>query len=167
MSKRVLVTYATRAGSTVEVVSAISEVLAARGFSVEIQPVKHNPQVKEYQAVVIGSAIRMNSWLPEAMDFIKRHQTDLNEIPTVIFTVHILNTGEDETSRVSRPAYTIPVRELLSPIDEAFFAGKIDYSNLSFFDRALAQADEKNTGALASDFRNWDKIRAWAQTILA
>jgi menaquinone-dependent protoporphyrinogen oxidase len=167
MSKNVLVTYATRAGSTFEVASVIGEVLAARGFSIEVRPVKENPIVKEYQAVVMGSAIRMGNWLPEAMDFIIRNQSALNQVPTVIFTVHMLNTGGDAASRATRQAYTIPVRELLAPLDEAFFTGKIDYANLSFFDRTIAKAAEKSTGTVASDFRDWGKIRAWAQTILA
>jgi menaquinone-dependent protoporphyrinogen oxidase len=166
MSKSVLVTFATRAGSTAEVASAIGAVLDGRGFSVELKPIKEKPEVRRYQAVILGSAIRMGNWLPEAMDFIRSNQNRLNEIPTAIFTVHLLNTGNDKTSRIARQAYTIPVRQLLAPFDEVFFNGKLDYSKLSLFDSTLAKIAETNTGFLPSDFRDWNKIRDWAQTIL-
>lgn len=58
MNQRILVTYATRAGSTAEVAAAIGESLAARGYAVEVKSVKEKPGVAGYSAVVLGSAIR-------------------------------------------------------------------------------------------------------------
>ena len=43
MDNRILVTYATRAGSTAEVAAAIAETLAARGYAVDVKPVKEKP----------------------------------------------------------------------------------------------------------------------------
>ena len=43
MNNRILVTYATRAGSTAEVAAAIAETLAARGYAVDVKPVKEKP----------------------------------------------------------------------------------------------------------------------------
>jgi menaquinone-dependent protoporphyrinogen oxidase len=74
MTNRILVTYATRAGSTVEVAAAIGETLRGSGFSVDVKPVKEKPSVEGYQAVVVGSAIRLGSWLPEAVNFVKNNQ---------------------------------------------------------------------------------------------
>ena len=45
MNKRVLVTYATRAGSTAEIAQAIAGTLAARGYAVDVKPVKEKPQL--------------------------------------------------------------------------------------------------------------------------
>lgn len=66
MNKRILVTYATHTGSTVDVAAAIGETLGARGFAVDVRPVKENPSVDGYQAVVMGSAVNGAKWLPEA-----------------------------------------------------------------------------------------------------
>lgn len=167
MNKRILVTYATRAGSTVEVAAAIGETLAKRGFAVDVKPVKAKPSLDGYQAVVLGSAIRIGSWLPEMMDYIKQHQPTLGALPTALFSVHMLNTADDETSRTARAAYTAPARQLLTPAAEAFFAGKMDYARLSFLDRVIAKAVEGTTGASAGDRRDWNKIRGWAEGILA
>ncbi len=166
MSKKILITYATKAGSTVEIAAVIGESLSKRGFSVDVKPVSENPSLDGYQAVLMGSAIRMGSWLPEAVDCIRQNQAALNQLPTSIFTVHMLNYRDDETSRTARQAYTAPVRELLPSADEIFFRGKLDYQTLSFFDRMIAKA-VANPNDPPGDFRDWDAIRGWAEDLNA
>jgi menaquinone-dependent protoporphyrinogen oxidase len=163
MNQRVLVTYATKAGSTVAVADAIGAVLAARGFSVTVKAVKDRPALDGYQAVVIGSAIRMGSWLPEAVAFARDNRARLSQLPTAIFTVHMLHAGDDAASRAARLAYTAPVRKFLTPRAEAFFTGKLDTARLGFLDRMLAKAANAGEG----DQRDWSQVRGWAQTILA
>lgn len=163
MNKRILVTYATRCGSTVEVAGAIGKTLSARGFSVDVKPAKEKPQVDGYQAVLVGSAIRFGQWLPEAVEFIKTNQAVLSQVPVALFTVHMMNLGDDEKSTSQRLAYLKDVRPLVKPAAEVFFAGKIDLAQLSFFERTIS----KMVGSAEGDFRDWDKIRGWAQTVLA
>lgn len=166
-NNRILVTYATRAGSTAEVATAIAATLTERGFQVEVKPVKENPSIQGYQAVLIGSAIRIGNWLPEAVEFVKTNQQILNHLPVALFTVHMLNTGDDEVSRAARLAYLNQVRPLLPRAEEIYFSGKMDYSTLPFFDRLLAKAVEKQTGTPPGDFRDWDEIRNWAPAIFS
>ena len=99
MNNRILVAYATRAGSTVGIAEAITVSLRKRGFIVHIKPIKENPSVKGYQAVIIGSAIRQGSWLPEAIKFVKMNQEALRRVRVALFTVHMLNRGDDEQHR--------------------------------------------------------------------
>jgi menaquinone-dependent protoporphyrinogen oxidase len=162
MNNRVLVTYATRAGSTSEIAAAIGESLSQRGLSVDVKPVKGNPSLNGYQAIIMGSAIRMGNWLPEAVDFVKANQSALNVMPVALFTVHMLNTGEDETSHNARLAYLNSVRPLLNNAEETYFLGKMDFSRLSFLDRFIS----KMVKAVESDQRDWEKIRQWSKTIL-
>ncbi len=165
MEKNILVTYATRAGSTPEVAAVIGEVIAARGYHVAVKPVKEKPALAEFHAVVLGSAIRMGAWLPEAVAYVRNNQAQLNRMPNVIFTVHMLNTGDDETSRQARQAYITPIHELIEPQGEAFFSGVMNYAKLSLLDRLIAKAVEKNADIGPGDYRDWDTIREWAQTI--
>jgi menaquinone-dependent protoporphyrinogen oxidase len=164
---RILVTYASKAGSTAEVAVVIGEVLSGRGYAVDVKPIQENPSVAGYQAVIVGSAIRMGNWLPAAVEFVKNNQDYLSQTPTAFFTCHRLNTGDDETSRRTREAYTAPVRLILTPQAEVFFSGDMDYSKLKFVDRTLAKAVEKATHTPAGDYRDWSKIRAWAGTVFA
>ncbi len=162
MNKRILVAYASHAGSTAEVASAISKTLAERGWAVDCRPIGEKPQLDGYQGVLLGSAIHYGQWLPAAVDFVKTNQQALNRLPVALFTVHIRNLNDDAESRKERLAYLDAVRPLLHPVAEVFFAGKFDRRG----------ADLLLPGLLARfmptmDYRDWKKIRAWAQTILA
>lgn len=161
MNNRILVAYATRAGSTAEIAGAIAETLAARGYAVDVKPVKEKPNLAGYTAVVLGSAIRMGNWLPEMVKFIEANQAALAALPTALFTVHMLNTGDDEASRAARTAYLKAVRPLLPDAEAVYFAGKMDFARLSFLDRAIA----KMVKAVEADQRDWDAIRRWAGTV--
>jgi menaquinone-dependent protoporphyrinogen oxidase len=161
MTKRILITYATRAGSTFGVADAIGAGLGRRGWEVDVQPVTAHPTVDKYEAVILGSAIRMGGWLPEMVEFIKTNQSALQSCPVALFTVHILNTGADETSRAARLAYLNAVRPLLNPVEEVFFTGRIDLETLSFVDRLMVKMVRSPIG----DFRDWDGIRAWSSVV--
>ena len=161
MSQKILVLYTTRAGSTAEIAAAIGQTLSGRGFHVDVKPVKGVSHLEGYQAVILGSAIRMGGWLPEMVKFIQSNQTTLNALPTALFTVHMLNADDDEASRAGHEGYTAPVRALLPNAPEAFFSGVMDFSRLSFLDRFIA----KMVKAVESDQRDWEKIRNWANIV--
>ncbi len=161
MTQKILVAYATKCGSTAEVAQVIGECLAHNGKSVEAKLIQEVQDVSDYAAFVIGSAIRMAQWLPEAKDFIQKHQIRLNSQPTAIFSVHILNQGDSPEAVKERQAYTAPQKEILNPIAEAFFPGKIDQSQLNFVERGLFKLVKSPEG----DFRDWDDILNWANAI--
>jgi menaquinone-dependent protoporphyrinogen oxidase len=163
--KRILVSYATRAGSTVGAAETIAESLGAAGHQVDIRPVKDVSDMNNYDALVIGSAVHMGNWLPEAVDFVKKNRSRLSQVPTAFFTVHMLNLGDSEASRQARLKYTAPVRALVTPKAEVFFAGKMDYAKLSFFDRMIALLVAKLTGSKEGDYRDWAAIRSWAVSL--
>lgn len=162
MSRRILVTYATRAGSTAEIAAAIARTLSDRGFAVDVKPIKAQPEIAGYDAIIVGSAIRMGHWLPEAVDFVKVNQAALSDVPVALFTVHMLNTGDDETSRANRAAYLNTVRPLVNPVAEAYFAGAMNFARLSFLDRLIARM----VGAVEEDRRDWTAIETWAEEVL-
>ncbi len=163
MNTRVLIAYATRAGSTGDIAQAIGEVLRARGCRVDVRTVKSRPRVEDYEAVLIGSAVRSGSWLPEAVGFVVEHQLTLKCLPEALFTVHMHNTGNDPQSVANRRVYLSAVRPLIHPVGEVFFSGVIDPAKLSLLDRLMVRAVKAPVG----DFREWDKIRGWAQKVLA
>jgi menaquinone-dependent protoporphyrinogen oxidase len=114
----------------------------------------------------------MSNWLPEMIEYIKTNQMALKQsvtmgMPVARFTVHILNTRDDEASRTTRTAYTASVRQPLIPTEEVFFAGKIDCARLSLLDRLMAMAVEKQTGTPPGNYRNWEQIRGWAGNVLS
>ena len=162
MRQRWLVAYATSAGSTVGVAAAIGETLGARGFAVDVKPIKSRPQIEGYQSVVIGSAVHGARWLPEAMAFVQDNRTALNRVPVALFCVHIMNLGTDEKSRQNQRAYLNTVRSLLTPLDEAYFAGTgMDSASPSGLERWLGGMFNIPEG----DRRDWTSIRGWAAAL--
>jgi menaquinone-dependent protoporphyrinogen oxidase len=60
MTSRILVTYASRAGSTAEIATAIGETFRERNFNVDIRSVR-DPPSNNQTVVIIGSVVRMGS----------------------------------------------------------------------------------------------------------
>ena len=85
--------------------------------------VKQFKSLDGYDGVILGSAIRMGSWLPEAKTFVEQHQAELNTIPTAIFTVHLLNLDDSPESQAARATYVAPVCEHFIPVAEVFSLG--------------------------------------------
>jgi len=163
MNQKVLVAYVSKAGSTMEVAQAIGKELTNRGFAVDVRPLKQVTNVDGYSAVVIGSAVRMGQWLPDAVKFVEKNAAILRQVPTAFFAVHLMNIGDDEASRKARAAYLDPVRKLVAPQYEAFFAGVGDMSKVSFIEGLIGKMVKSPEG----DFRDWNAISGWAQAIFA
>ena len=107
-----------------EVAEAIGKTIAQSGVAVDVNPIKEASVIAGYDAIILGSAVRMGQWLPEAVDFIKRHRNTLSQLPTAIFSVHIMNMGDSTESIAARQAYTAPIQEMITPRAEAFFPGR-------------------------------------------
>ncbi len=160
---KILLAYASKCGSTLEVAQAIARDLESRGQAVDLFKAEKTTRVAGYDAVIVGSAVRFGKWLPDAVDFVRLRQTELKRLPTAFFSVHMMNTGTDDASRKARLAYTQPVRTLVSPGSEAFFAGKMDMGKLSFTERLLCKVMKGRN----EDRRDWPAIHAWAAGLFA
>lgn len=157
--RKVLVAYASKAGSTGEVAEAIGQVLNAKGITVDVRQVKKVKDVSGYQAFVIGSAIRMGRWLPEATKFLEVHKNELSQSPTAFFTVCLTLAEDNEKNRSEVKGYMQSVRAILEPVSLGLFGGKLDLGKLSFIERFIMANLIK---AREGDFRDWDAIRGWA-----
>ena len=82
----VLVTYASKHGSTQGIAERIAEKLRLLGKEVEAQPVEVIEDLGSYEAFVVGSAIYYGSWLREATEWVHRHQSVLAERPVWLFS---------------------------------------------------------------------------------
>lgn len=157
----VLVTYATRAGSTLEIAQTVATELEERDFSVDICPIYQVVNLEGYSHVVMGSAIRMSAPLPEVTQFIEEHRSEFHGIPLAFFAVHLQNDGDDEASRKARLAYLDPIRKLLHLQHETFFTGVYDPENVSYIERLIGKTVQTPVG----DFRDWATIKDWGKEI--
>jgi menaquinone-dependent protoporphyrinogen oxidase len=159
--KRILVGYATRAGTTAEVAVVIAGQLRYDGYWVECLPINEIKTIKGYDAVVIGSPIRMGSWTPEAVSFVMRFYERLLERPVAIFTTCMSLTEDTPAAREQVMRYLNPVRVVLNPQAEGYFAGALTYDRLPLPARLAAHLTDKPEG----DYRDWAAIREWAHSL--
>ncbi|NOR83874.1 MAG: flavodoxin [Ardenticatenales bacterium] len=161
---RILVAYASRAGSTGEVAQAIAEVLCQENLAVDLRLARDVADVSAYRAVVVGSAIYMGRWMSEAADLLEAHREALSKIRVACFTVCLTLKDDTEENRRTVSAYLDPVRERVPqvrPVDVGLFAGKLQGDNLSALYRLIVKAMDFPEG----DYRDWTSIRAWAQKL--
>jgi menaquinone-dependent protoporphyrinogen oxidase len=161
MNHRILVTYATYAGSTQEVAVEIGRVLGERGFAVDVIPVAEKPPVDDYHFVLVGSAVHGSRWLDEALEFVEANQAAFDRVPMAFFSVCLSGLATNEATLASaRDTIFGPVRTFATPVAEVLFAGKIDRRGV-----ALGLPPWLARFFPTLDFRNWDKIRNWAQML--
>jgi len=162
MNNKILVTYASRTGSTAEVAEAIGKTLAEHGAQVDVISMNDVKDLTPYRAVVAGSAIRGSKWLPEAMQFIQTHQSDLAKKPFAEFTVCItLAMSNSEQYRQAVSKWVAPVRAQVRPVSEGIFAGMLDFKKLPInLDTLLLRLSVALGIFPRGDHRDWNAIRA-------
>lgn len=167
MCQRILVTYASRTGSTVGVAQVIEETLAQNGFQIDVRPMDEITDLSTYQAVVAGSAIRGRAWLPEAIEFMRKHQVALSQKPFAAFLVCMtLAMPNAEKYRCAVADFLQPVRSFVKPVSEGLFAGVLDISKVpTFHDRLMFRLSVMFGIWSEGDHRDWNAIRAWAETL--
>lgn len=161
MNNRILIAYASKAGSTAEVAVRLGEDLGKQNASVDVLPISKVADLSPYQAVILGSAIRVGKILPEAMAFIEKNQTALQQKPFHLFILCMTLEKDTEEDRKTVSAYLDPVRALVKPASEGLFAGAMNLAKLPFIERVMITLMKAPTG----DFRRWDQIQAWGQNL--
>lgn len=166
MNKTILVTYASRAGSTHGVAMAIGKTLETQGFTVDVLPMQDVHHIETYDAVIAGSAIRMDNWLPEALQFIEDHQQTLSQKPFAAFVVCLAMAVQNETRKKKATAtasgYLQPVRDRVPIISEGLFAGVLNLSKLPLVYRIPFKVVTLLRLFKEGDYRDWNAIHQWA-----
>jgi menaquinone-dependent protoporphyrinogen oxidase len=160
---KILVAYATRTGSTAEIADAIGKKLAEGGAWVDVMPVEKVQSPEGYSAVVLGSAVRAGNILPEMNDFVHNHKDELREMPVAYFAVCMVLRENTPENQDKANAYLKSLREEVTPVDSAAFAGKMDYSRLTFFEKLVIKYIIR---VPECDLRDWQQINNWAAGLL-
>jgi menaquinone-dependent protoporphyrinogen oxidase len=182
---KVLVVYASRHGATRGIAQRIGDVLRSEGLEVVVAPADHAAGVGSADAVVVGSAVYMGSWLKDAIDFIKRNEVMLAERPLWLFSSGPLPSpsrgtglgvdpltdalgpedgpgsgGRKKVDEISAATY---------PKDHRVFLGAFDPDDppMVMSERLVRMLPAVKNALPAGDFRDWDAIEAWAHEIAA
>jgi len=155
----VLVAFASRHGATDELAHAIGRELSFCGLSVDVRPMDEVDTLDGYSAFVLGSAVYMGAWMPDARAFLERHRRPIVERPTWLFS-----SGPIGDRRVDGPGAFDAARLVAATHarDHHLFGGRLDRRVLSPRERLIARLVRAPEG----DHRDWAAIAAsWATAI--
>ena len=163
----ILITYASRSGSTAEIAAALGKSLSQNGVQVVVLPMHDVTDITMYQAVLVGSPIRDRAWLPEAIQFVQAHRSELARKPIATFTVCItLAMSNSDQYRRAVTEWIAPVRALVKPVSEGLFAGRLDFSRLPLnWDTVKLRTVVALRIFPKEDRRDWHAIQSWAQSL--
>jgi menaquinone-dependent protoporphyrinogen oxidase len=181
---KVLVVYASRHGATRGIAERIGHVLRSEGLETEVAPADHVSGVGTADAVVVGSAVYMGQWLKDAIEFVKRNEVVLAELPLWLFSsgplpgtsmskeTKDLLTGalgpEDGPGSGGRKAIE-KISAATHPRDHRVFLGAFDPNDPAKVtsERLVRLLPAVRNNLPAGDFRDWDLIELWAHEIAA
>lgn len=125
---RVLVTAASRHGSTREIAAEIAATIRATGIdAIEREP-RDVINLDGYDAVILGSAIYVGQWLGDAKDFADRHAEALRERRTWLFSSGLANQPSKDANNA--PALLARMQQLQVE-GHRHFPGKLDVLQLT------------------------------------
>lgn len=160
---KLLVTYASKYGSTAEIAEVIGKELRKREYEVDVKAVENVGSLDAYDGFVVGSGLYAGSWMKNAAKFLRKNQKLLATRPVWLFSSG--PTGEGDPNEImdgwTFPEDLEPVREAIQPQDVILFHGHIDLDRLNFAEKMII----KSVKATVGDFRDWLVIRGWARTI--
>jgi menaquinone-dependent protoporphyrinogen oxidase len=164
---RMLIGYASMHGSTAEIGERIAEALQRQELVVEVLPVQQAPSPEGYDAVVLGSAIHNQAWLPAAAEYVTRHAESLRNRPVWLFSVGMsaaLPRWIRGSARASQDRHLAQaMRDVVWPRGHLLLSGVATPEQFPRWVKTLFRM----LGARFGDFRDWARIETWAQDIAA
>lgn len=159
---RILVSTASKHGSTGEVATRIAETLRAglpTETVVDVLPAAEAGEATSYDAVELGSAVYMGRWLADARLLAERIATRPPR-PTWLFSIGPIG---DPPKPAEDPADIGDILNATHAREHRLFAGRLDRHRLGFGEKAVVMALRVADG----DFRDWNAIDAWSTQIAA
>jgi menaquinone-dependent protoporphyrinogen oxidase len=154
----ILIVVASRHGSTREIAEGVAQELRALRHTVDVRDAARAALDGE-DAVIVGSAVYMGRWLPEARAFVTAHQPTLRGLPVWLFSSGPL--GPPRPDPAVDPAHLAALLAATGARGHRLFGGKIAPHDLNLGEWLVTKAVHAPEG----DYRDWAAIRAWADEI--
>lgn len=163
MKKKVLIVYASKYGATEEIAVYIGGFLERPGIEVDIKNIEMIDNIYKYDSIIIGSAVYMGQWRKKALNFLKKHELELSEKVTWIFSSGPTGKGNPEKllNGWKLPNAVVNTINRIKPVDIKVFHGAVDIRELNFIERIIV----KYGNAPIGDYRDWKDVKRWANQI--
>jgi menaquinone-dependent protoporphyrinogen oxidase len=158
----VLVTAATKNGSTGEIAQAIGTALTERGVPAVVMSPEEVRELGGYDAVVLGSAVSSGHWMPAAIALVERCSGAWPGRPVWLFSSGpIGKPGRSLTTKMGADPVDLPkIRAVTGAREHRMFPGRLDKNDVG-----PVQRIGLTLFGMQGDFRDWDAIRTWSASI--
>lgn len=167
---KALLLYSSHDGQTRAIMSAIAD--EAKGeLNYDIYDINTLDQIDltQYQAILIGAAIRYGHFNQRVKSFVQTHHQQLNQMQSAFFSV-TLTARKPEKRTPETNSYT---RKFLAqspwqPKLCAVFAGALHYPRYNWFDRFMIQLIMRLTGGETDtskdiEYTDWQQVQDFGQ----
>ncbi|MFL2722695.1 MAG: menaquinone-dependent protoporphyrinogen IX dehydrogenase [Gammaproteobacteria bacterium] len=137
----------------------------------DIFSVDDNPEIQNYEKIIIGASIRYGKYRTKLFDFIESNIEVISEKENAFFSVNVVARKAEKNTPNTNPY----VQKFLNsttwiPNKVEVFAGKIDYPKYKFLDKyaikfiMLITKGPTDTSK-RYEFTDWDKVKNFAKNI--
>ncbi|MBN1119749.1 MAG: hypothetical protein JXJ17_01605 [Anaerolineae bacterium] len=193
MTKKILVAYATNAGSTAEVAEAVGKTLSANSTEVDVKVLDNLGDISAYDGYIFAAPMIIG-WHKGMREYLAANQNALADKPVayLITLLNMLKAEEESFDGVpvfqdpthvkvpADPAKLNPAEQhgslqhligdmlkevpAIKPVSVGLFGGTLDMSKLNLFGKLFIRFIIRHP---EGDFRNWDAINEWAGSLPA
>ena len=188
MSKKVLIAYGSRYGSTEEIVRAMVQILEKEGLETQLLDLRQTkqkqwPTLASFDGILVGSGIKMFRWVGDATTFLKKHADELKALKAKGLVVGVfVSCGSASTPEGHAEATDRYVDKVLTDLGIKAevdiydaFGGVFDLSSsapMVVLDKRMrgmaAKKMVKDTGIHLTeggrnDLRDWDQIKTFTE----
>ncbi|QCO98291.1 flavodoxin [Arthrobacter sp. 24S4-2] len=161
----VLVAFASARGSTREIAEHMASRMSLVVGTVDCRSVEEVDDVSAYQAVIVGSAVHNQAWLPPARLFVARHAPELAKVPVWAFSVGMA----DALPRLFRQLGAALQEERLAKdlSEDVLLRGHNLFSGVYKADQMPAplRIVFRLARGRFGDLRDWDAVDSWTDEI--
>jgi menaquinone-dependent protoporphyrinogen oxidase len=171
---KALIAYSSNTGVTEEIARRIGAVMESNGFKVELVNLKKGrPKPDSYNLVLVGSGIKMGSWIKDSLQFLDSNTSTLRMKPTALF-VSCGDAAVEEKRSEAQTKYLdeVAAKRGINPISSGLFAGCYRWDKYNFFVKQVVKGVLREGGLVSVDtgktldYRDWDAIETWAKDLI-
>ena len=137
----------------------------------DIFSVDDNPEIQNYEKIIIGASIRYGKYRTKLFDFIESNIEIINGKENAFFSVNVVARKTEKNTPNTNPY----VQKFLNsttwiPNKVEVFAGKIDYPKYKFLDKYAIKfimwiTKGPTDTSKRYEFTDWDKVKNFAKNI--
>jgi menaquinone-dependent protoporphyrinogen oxidase len=165
-----LVIYASRHGATRGIAERLGRVLDAAGMRTTVADAAQAPGPEAFDALVIGGAAYMGSWLDPVKGYLDAHRAAITMRPTWLYSSGPVGKERIDAKGndlLAPPHYLVDAAQDVGARGTKVFFGRWepDDAPASVAERLFRLLPVSRDVLPVGDFRDWDAIDAWAREI--